>query len=460
MPAVFVRELRRSFRSYGPWISALSLGFLIRLSCSSDPPGTHFSTPVVISTPLLMCLGGALIGAIYSAWRTVANEREEDTLTLLAATPIGAVSYFFQVAGSTAAVWLSFAVLALMVGSVERIEAWAQPGVAIAGVAVVFVGALHGSLGMFRFGQSWLGSISGFLEATLVLSTEFTIMTLLFTSRVSPGLVAFPVLAVGVFGWGWLYHLWLRRGGRWPESLLSDENAPRMQKRPGAISRFLLGAWRWPVPDGISPVLWRELQLGDKWTIAAIGAGIIFFVFSVLTLDGNVSHRGLAEAILTMGASFGVLIVTLVAASRTSSDLKSGVWNDIIATPLSPWSIVHGRVLGITATAVLVLIPWAASFVLETVRPARLFEWTTVFGFSVSVILIWMNGALAGFLGGTFASGWAGGFLGLFFLWLTWTLCHVGLLSACLMRAWMFIVPALPLVLLWFLATWRVRQMS
>lgn len=195
----------------------------------------------------------------------------------------------------------------------------------------------HGDVGVFTF-QSASGTTLRFVVAALGISMIFAVLTL---SRL---------------------HAFLLERPR-PQGIVTDERSTTQrvlrrfvflvdpQRRKKGIHRFM------------NPVMVKEFRTRrfgrSHWLIRLVAASAVFSLYLayaaiVGTIDWGVGVIGGIMVVLQVTL---VLVITpSLAATLISAERESRGWELLIMTPLSPWSIIRGKLASVLVTLALVLL--------------------------------------------------------------------------------------------------------
>jgi hypothetical protein len=378
--AILKRDVRRTVRAVWPWAIVAGLVAL----------GKYFSWRAsdMVNVFALLLTGGAA----FSAYQSLAAERDEEMLDMLATAPIPMHAVLLEIPLAATCAWTAItlvpvAVLYAATGT-DAIGNWL--------VAVPFALLLAGqaSLTTLGFGQGFFTYYAG-------LAAEAGLLYCLYRAcRVSshgpPESVALNILVLAVLSWAARFELKRLQGVHWPEGAL--EQRPAGPRTGRWLDRFTFGrvlstSWWCSVPDGVPALAWRELFRGLPRTVI-VGVALMAAMSDQLVVW--------PACVLVMASFPGCFLVAYLSGSRTAQDRHGPTWSELTVTPGSRLAACSIRVAAPLVHGLIALGPSIALAVIAAPNVQQRLWWP------VSVLAgLWVLASLCGYVAGVRVRGWA-----------------------------------------------------
>jgi ABC-type transport system involved in multi-copper enzyme maturation permease subunit len=241
------------------------------------------------------------------------------------------------------------------------------PRMDVFGVISPFLSILFVAEPMFTFGSTWATTWIGASLLQLLEAAGLVVCSALVLRRIA------------------------RRAGEpaAPQSVQSG-STPTPQTNESAARRRS----RREVSD--DPIAWREIRrplMSKPWhrvvAVIVLVGGLLATYFSLAV------NRALGEwEVQTVYAAvFNALIwllVAVLAATAISQEKESDTWTLLLATPLSGWDIVRGKVLGLLRRLIWPMVLIAVHFMLFTFAPLKLVSVMVILWVIVTFNSIWL----------------------------------------------------------------------
>jgi hypothetical protein len=399
----------------GPWIGAVLIGLLL-----SIPQANHSQE----SFPLIM--GMAALLAVVTAWRCLEDDHASGTLEQYDVLPMSRVRMAVELAcGLTGA----FTALTIVVAacSARRFLFEARWDLLLAVFPAVLGCGLLGTLPALRHRMSWPAFAVALLGANAML---YGVIAVLGSTACSPyqlGSVAGAGIAtlLVVAAWRLTWAFFEAIGGGWTGRAGAGAVRVECAGGPGdaAVRRERL------TPDWMHPLLWREFKTGTTLVVFMLVLGaahVLCGMSSAYRHDQPAARAAGLSCMLFFWAS-------MASGMRTSRDRVGGVWGDLALTPLSRWSIVWARAVGIATQALVMAVGWNGVASLTGDVPTRRDDLMVI----LVVVLSSGTCALSGFFSGTSGAGVIAGLGGVFLLYILMLVAMMPLMLLDAMSWWL-----------------------
>lgn len=384
--AILRRDVRRTLAARWPW--GLLLGLLAILMLYDTSPEGIAS----------MLCGLFVMGAAFSAYHSLAAEREEDMLDMLATAPIPLGSVLVEIPLAAVIAWgvITLGPLCTVQVAASRVlmRDWL---IAVPFALLCASQASLSTLGSGRtFAAYYLGAAA---ELAVVYGVARSIQP---ACQGSVPQVFLQVTALAVAAWCLRLASKRAAGVHWPESV--DDHAAASARGDSlldrlTLSRLVAASWWRPVPDGVPAVMWRELSRGLVWCGVA-GVLVALGMLNATWFDGWGS-------VFVVATVPGCLILAYVAASRTASDRHGPIWDELRAVPGSPAVTWLARLGAPLLHGLIVMLP------LALVCSAR-FDWEGRLNVAATFVAgLWLLAVLSGYVAGMRVRGWGASLAGI-----------------------------------------------